>query len=209
MDPDSTLMLRVKKGDREAFAILVDKYKQPVINLLTRMVKDPVEAEDLAQSTFIQAFKYANKFNVTAKFSTWLFTIARNLALNELRRRARHPADSMDSKIEDEEGSIIAQYEDKKTEHPTTSIIRNELYEKVEEALSQLPEAQRTAIILFQQEELSYEEIAKILGCSVGATKSLIHRGRETLKHILKPYLQTGEWEPKHGSKNPNPKRNF
>src|SRR5437660_7523447 len=95
-DPDATLMLRVKRGDDAAFAELVDKYKQPVMNLVYRILRDASEAEDLAQNVFLQVYKSAHRYEVTARFSTWLFTIARNLCLNEIRRRSRHPADSIE-----------------------------------------------------------------------------------------------------------------
>ena len=95
-DPDAALMLRVKQGDSGAFAELVDKYKQPVVNLAHRMLRDATEAEDVAQNVFIQVHRSADRYQVSAKFSTWLFTIARNFCLNEIRRRSRHPADSMD-----------------------------------------------------------------------------------------------------------------
>ena len=97
LDPDATLMLRVKQGDAEAFEELVEKYKRPVLNLVYRMIGDPTEAEDLAQNVFVQVFRSADRYRVSAKFSTWLFTIARNLCLNEIRRRKRHPADSLDA----------------------------------------------------------------------------------------------------------------
>ena len=88
-DPDADLMLRVKQGDRSAFEALVEKYQQPVMNLIYRMLPDAAEAEDIAQHVFLQVFKSAHRYEVSAKFSTWLFTIARNLSLNELRRRSR------------------------------------------------------------------------------------------------------------------------
>src|SRR5258708_28964415 len=96
-DTDAALMLRVKQGDGAAFAELVDKYKQPVMNFAWRMLRDATEAEDLAQNVFLQVHKSAHRYKVSARFSTWLFTIARNLCLNEIRRRSRHPADSMDA----------------------------------------------------------------------------------------------------------------
>src|SRR2546422_3338040 len=102
-DPDAALMLRVKQGDRDAFALLVDKYKQPVINLAYRTLADATEAEDLAQHVFLQVYKSAHRYEISAKFSTWIFTIARNLCLNEIRRRSRHPADSLDQHFGDEE----------------------------------------------------------------------------------------------------------
>lgn len=193
-DPDAEMMLRVKRGDREAFAVLVDKYKQPVINLAYRTVQDLTEAEDLAQNVFVQVFKSAPRYEVTAKFSTWLFTIARNLCLNELRRRARHPAESLDATAPDHEDQPLRQIEDRKGFSAPDALLHCELADKIEEALARLPEKQRTAILLCRQEECSYDDIAAILECSVSATKSLIHRGRETLKQLLKPYLATGVW---------------
>ena len=195
LDPDAALMLRVREGDAAAFEALVEKYKQPVFNFLYRTLQDPAEAEDVAQNVFLQMFKSARRYQVTAKFSTWLFTIARNLCLNEIRRRVRHPAESMDTTVADEEERTPRQYEDAKSAQPHDLILRGELEAKVEEAIAALPEKQRTALLLCREEELSYEEISAVLGCSLSATKSLIHRARETLKQQLKPYLHSGTWK--------------
>jgi len=197
LDPDAALMLRVKQGDTAAFTTLVEKYQQPVMNLAARTLRDPTEAEDLAQNVFIQVFKSAARYQSTAKFSTWLFTIARNLCLNEIRRRSRHPAESLDAPHPDQEDQPRHQFEDVRNFSPPDSLLHGELAQKIEQALAGLPENQRTAILLCRQDELSYEEIAEVLGCSLSATKSLIHRGRETLKEKLKPYLHTGEWQEK------------
>src|SRR4051812_36160811 len=193
-DPDAALMLRVKQGDRDAFAELVEKYKQPVMNLVFRTLRDPTEAEDLAQHVFIQVYKSAHRYEVSAKFSTWLFTIARNLCLNEIRRRSRHPADSLDQHLAGEEDQPARDISDRKAFAAPDEMLNRELVEKIDEALADLPENQRTAIQLCRQEELSYEDIAEVLGCSLSATKSIIHRAREVLKQRLKPYLRTGVW---------------
>jgi len=195
LDPDAALMLRVKQGDTAAFTTLVEKYKQPVLNLAWRTLRDETEAEDLAQNVFVQAWKSAERYQATAKFSTWLFTIARNLCLNEIRRRVRHPAESLDQTRDDSEDQPLHQVVDKRIAAAPDELLRGELEHKVDEALSALPENQRTALVLCRQEELSYEEIAAVLGCSLSATKSLIHRARETLKARLKPYLHSGVWE--------------
>lgn len=194
-DPDAVLMLRVKRGDRDAFAALVEKYKQPLFNFIFRTLRDETEAEDVAQNVFLQVYKSRARYERTAKFSTWLFTIARNLCLNEIRRRSRHPAESLEESHAEHEDQPQRQYEDKRIFLPTETALHGELAVKIEEALAELPENQRTAILLCRQDELSYEEIAKVLDCSLSATKSLIHRGRETLKEKLKPYLQTGDWK--------------
>jgi RNA polymerase sigma-70 factor, ECF subfamily len=193
-DRDAALMLRVKHGDRDAFEELVNKYRQPVMNLVYRTLPDATEAEDLAQQVFLQVFKSAHRYEAAAKFSTWLFTIARNLCLNEIRRRARHPAESMDAPSPEDESQPLRQIEDMKTFTPPESLLHGELEARIEEALADLPEKQRTAILLCRRDELSYEDIGRVIGCSLSATKSLIHRGRETLKERLKPYLRTGVW---------------
>lgn len=204
-DPDAVLMLRVKRGDLAAFEQLVEKYKQPIVNLMFRMVHDLEEAEDLAQNVFIRVFRSAARYEVSAKFSTWLFTIARHLCLNEIRRRSRHPAESLEAGTAESDSDRPArQYEDTKIFSPPANYLQTELEEKIQQALDALPEKQRLAIVLCRQDELSYEEIAEVLGCSVSATKSLIHRGRETLKQRLKPYLQTGIWE---AGETPAPRR--
>ncbi|MBM3879580.1 MAG: sigma-70 family RNA polymerase sigma factor [Verrucomicrobia bacterium] len=196
-DPDATLMLRVKRGDLAAFEALVKKYQQPVINLLYRTLPDAAEAEDLAQAVFVQVYRSAGRYRASAKFSTWLFTIARNLCLNEIRRRTRHPAESLEAPHPVHDTEARRQYPDVLTPGPVEALLHGELEQKVEAALRALPENQRIALLLCRQEELSYEDIAATLGCSLSATKSLIHRARETLKQRLKAYLRTGAWEEK------------
>jgi len=188
-------MLRVKRGDRAAFTELVEKWKQPVMNFIFGTLRDEIEAEDVAQNTFVQVWKSRARYERTAKFSTWLFTIARNLCLNEIRRRSRHPAESLEETFGETDDQPSRQFEDKNIALATENVLHGELAKKIEEALAELPENQRTAILLCRRDEVSYEEIAEILGCSLSATKSIIHRGRETLKEKLKPYLQTGEWD--------------
>lgn len=194
LDPDAALMLRVKQGDTEAFTALVEKYKQPVMNLAYRTLRDATEAEDLAQNVFVQAWKSASRYEPTAKFSTWIFTIARNLCLNEIRRRTRHPAESLDQTRDDNPELPLFQVEDRRLASTPDQLLRGELESKVDQAIAALPENQRMALALCHEDELSYEQIAEVLDCSLSATKSLIHRARETLKQKLKPYLKTGDW---------------
>ena len=190
-------MLCVKQGGPEAsdaFAQLVTRWKQPVMAFVFRTLPDPDEAEDLAQGVFVQLWRTAGRYQPTAKFSTFLFTIARNLCLNEVRRRKRHPADSLDDASPEDESHPARQVADRSISGADVEVENSELHAKVSEALADLPEKQRTALILCREGELSYEEIAAILETSVPATKSLIHRAREVLKSRLKPYLRTGEW---------------
>jgi RNA polymerase sigma-70 factor (ECF subfamily) len=193
-DPDAALMLRAKNGDTAAFEQLVENYKQPVFNLMFRMLHDASEAEDLAQTVFVRVFQSASRYEPSAKFSTWIYTIARHLCLNEIRRRSRHPAVSLDSSQTDDEEAAPRQFEDPRSFTAPEALLHGELEAKIQQALDQLPEKQRLAVLLCRQDELSYEQIAAILGLSLSATKSLIHRARETLKLKLKPYLQSGAW---------------
>ncbi len=195
IDSDAALMLKVQGGNDAAFEALVGRYQQPVINVVARIVGDPTEAEDVAQNVFLQAYKAAGRYKATAKFSTWLFTIARNLSLNELRRRSRHPASSMDAPPDWDEEQPARQFEDRTVPLASEAALQSELAEKIEQVLAELPANQRTAIVLIREKGVSYEEIARILGCSLSAVKSLIHRGRETIKSRIKPYLASGAWE--------------
>lgn len=194
VDTDAELMMRVRDGDREAFEELVMRYQQPVLNFISRTLRDETEAEDVAQHTFVQVWKSAHRYQVTARFTTWLFTIARNLCLNEIRRRSRHPADSLEATEGDESEGPSRPLADPGAFLASDHLASSELVQKVDEAIGALPENQRTALLLCREEELSYEEIGRILGTSLSATKSLIFRARETLKQRIKPYLKTGEW---------------
>ena len=193
-DPDSQLMLRVKQGDMAAFESLVEKFKQPVMGLVYRTLRDADEAEDIAQAVFVQVYKSRDRYQASARFTTWLFTITRNFCLNEIRRRVRHPAEALDQPLagsDDTAGSLIP---DASIRDAGDQSLSGELERKVDEAVRDLPELQRTALLLCREEDVSYDDIAKVLGTSLSATKSLIHRARETLKARLKPYLQTGDW---------------
>jgi RNA polymerase sigma-70 factor (ECF subfamily) len=197
-DDDAALMLRVQGGDLPAFEAIVEKYRLPVFNFVHRTLRDAEEAEDIAQQVFLQAWKAAGRYRVASRFSTWLFTIARNLCLNELRRRGRHRTDSLDAPIEAGGAPREREIEDCRSLGVTGTVLLEELGEKIEEALADLPESQRSAILLLREKEMAYEDIAVVLGVSVSAVKSLIHRGRETLKHRIKGYLLSGSWEDRH-----------
>jgi RNA polymerase sigma-70 factor, ECF subfamily len=116
LDPDAQLMLRVQGGDREAFETLVTRHRQSVMNLAYRILGDLNEAEDISQNAFVQVFKSARRYRVSAKFSTWLYTIARNLCLNEIRRRSRHRAESIDADQAELEHRPSRDLEDQQTQ---------------------------------------------------------------------------------------------
>ncbi len=182
-------MQLVKEGDENAFRELVERHQRVVINVIHRSIGDAWEAEDLAQRVFVQVYRSAGRYKPTAKFTTWLFTIVHNTVLNEHRRRARHAADSLEAMTEprDPEG-IGVQVADARTPDPASEAVERELQAKILAAIERLPEQQRTAVILCRYEGLPYEEIAKVLKCSVSAVKSLLHRARLTLKDDLRGY---------------------
>ncbi|MEI6082772.1 MAG: sigma-70 family RNA polymerase sigma factor [Verrucomicrobiota bacterium] len=183
-DTDLVLMTRVKEGDEDAFRELIERYQRPVINMIYRSIGDAWEAEDLAQRVFIQVFRSAGRYQATAKFTTWLFTITRNTVLNEYRRRGRRATESLDALTENEESA--RQFADARTADPAQEVVERELQDTIHAAIQTLPEAQRTAVILCRFEGLAYEEIAVVLGCSVSAVKSLLNRAREALKEKLR-----------------------
>jgi RNA polymerase sigma-70 factor (ECF subfamily) len=188
-DSDVALMLRVKDGDEDALRELIERYQRPVINVIYRAIGDAWEAEDLAQRVFVQVYRSASRYKPTAKFTTWLFTITRNTILNEHRRRARHAAESLEALEQpaDTEDAGV-QLADARATDPARAAAERELQERIRAAIQRLPEAQRTAVILCRFEGLAYEEIAAVLGCSVSAVKSLLHRARQTLKEDLRGF---------------------
>lgn len=189
VDEDTELMLRVRDGDREAFRVLIERHQNAVVHFCYRSVGDAWEAEDVAQKVFLQVYKSAARYKPSAKFTTWLFTIARNTTLNELRRRQRHQAESIDQLSAESSESSGKQFADARADSPSDELQRRELQDQVQAAIQALPENQRTALVLLRDEEMSYEQIAAVIGCSVSATKSLLFRARETMKRKLHSYL--------------------
>jgi RNA polymerase sigma-70 factor (ECF subfamily) len=188
LDADAELMLRVRRGDRAAFRELVERHQRGVIQTVYRAIGDPWEAEDLAQRVFVQVWRSASRYEPTAKFTTWLFTIVHNTVLNERRRRARRGAESLDalSQPDGDTETFGTQFADAASPDPARAAAERELQVRISAAIRQLPDNQRTAVVLCRFEGFSYEEIAKVLRCSVPAVKSLLHRARETLKEQLK-----------------------
>ena len=195
---DVQLMLDVKAGDEQSFELLLHRYRTPLVNFLFRMVRSREQAEDLAQEVFIRVYRARDEYVPSAKFTTWLFRIATNLALNSLRDHRHEKLDiSMDAPVvADAEDGDEKPFEvaDK---HPT---IEQELVEEsrkqmIRHAIEKLPEKQRAAVLLHKYQELDYAEIAKILSCSESALKSLLFRAYETLRVELAPLVA------RHGAK--------
>jgi len=154
---------------------------------VAKMLGDDTDAEDIAQQVFIRVWNSAGRYTPTAKFTTWLFKIARNLVFNELRRRKRHPSTPLDAGGDNE---FELQVPDPAATSPAASMLDGELQEAIQLAIDSLPEAQRMAIILRRYEEMSYEEIAEVLDLSVPAVKSTLFRARADLRERLQKYLR-------------------
>lgn len=180
-DVDVALMHRIAGGDEQAFRALVERHQRAVVGTIAKMLRDPTEAEDLAQQTFLRVWKHAKRWKPDAKFTTYLYTIARNLVYNESRRRSRRREVSGDER-EEEQGKQIST--DPKVS-PDAEVAQIESHQEIDEVIASLPEAQRTAVVLYAYESLSYEEIGKVLGTSVASVKSLIFRARTTLREKL------------------------
>jgi RNA polymerase sigma-70 factor (ECF subfamily) len=156
-----------------------------VVGVITKMLRDPIEAEDLAQQVFLRVWKHARRWKPEAKFTTYLFTITRRLVYNESRRRSRRREISSDQQRDaiGQEPAAPARL------RPDAEAERSETHERIDAAIAALPESQRTAVILYSYESLPYEEIAKVLGTSIPSVKSLLFRARSTLKGQLADLL--------------------
>lgn len=184
---DIALMGRVQQGDMEAFRELVESHQGRIVGTVAKMLGDESEAEDVSQQVFVRIWKSAGRYQATAKFTTWLFKITRNLVFNELRRRKRHPNFSLDAESESGEGA--REMVDATARTPSGLMQEEELQEAIRKAIDGLPETQRMAVVLRRYEDLSYQEIADVLGLTVPAIKSLLFRARTELKEALKGYL--------------------
>ncbi len=181
-------MARVKHGDMEAFRELVERHQHRVIGTVAKMLGGDIESEDIAQQVFIRVWKSAGRYEPTAKFTTWLFKITRNLVFNELRRRKRHPGQSLDTASNPEDRPMQAV--DTSSKAPDAALLDEEMQIAIQRAIDELPETQRMAIILRRYDEVSYEEIGEILDLSVPAVKSVLFRARTELREKLRKYLE-------------------
>src|SRR5271170_65292 len=185
---DVQLMLDVKAGDEASFDFLLQKYRSPLVNFLNRMVRDRTTAEDLAQEVFLRVYRARKQYTPSAKFTTWLFRIATNVALNSVRDN-RHDklAVSLDAPLDDEDSAPreLPARDLRIDEH----MIERDRTEFIQRAIASLPEKQRAAVLLHKYEEMDYGEIARILDCSESALKSLLFRAYETLRVQLAPLV--------------------
>ncbi|RCX16524.1 RNA polymerase RpoE-like sigma-24 subunit [Anaerobacterium chartisolvens] len=186
---EGLLLEKAKKGDVEAFEQLIAGYQKRVFNIALKMIGNPEDASELAQETFIRVFKSIGKFKEESLFSTWIYRIATNICLDELRKRKGKKEISLDEDIKLENGEVSRQIEDTGPS-PEAVAERNELRRKVNDAIGLLTEEHRLVIIMRDIQGFSYEEIAKITGCPEGTVKSRINRARQSLKQLLKDRVE-------------------
>jgi len=184
-DRDLSLMRRIALGDTAALEELVEIHQHAVTGTVVKMLGNVADAEDVAQQVFVRIWRSAARYQPSAKFTTWLFTITRNLVFNEVRRRQRKPAISLEEREEQHFAITSIDGEMK----PDQSALHAELEAAVEAAIQRLPEKQRLAVVLRRYQELPYEEIGEILGLSIPAVKSVLFRARAQLKEDLQKYL--------------------
>lgn len=184
---DQALVERVQKGDKKAFDILVLKYQQRVMNILSRYVRDAAEVQDLAQETFIKAYRALATFRGDSAFYTWVYRIAINTAKNFLVAQGRRPP------RDDVEASDAEQYSGadglQENASPERILLKDEIAEMVFNTIEELPDDLKMAITLREIDGLSYDEIAETMSCPIGTVRSRIFRARETIDEKIRPLL--------------------
>jgi len=190
IDSDLELMLRVRQGDAESFDKLLRRYRTPIVRYFCRMVRDQALAEDLAQEAFLRVYKARQRYRPDARFTTWLYRIATNLALNAIR-------DGKGMQWHSENGSSEDGDRQWDLADPKASVeqqmIETDRQRMIHEAIEALPENQRAAVILHKYQEVDYHQISEILKVSESAVKSLLYRAYETLRVRLEPLVREGQ----------------
>ncbi len=189
---DQALVERAQRGDQQAFGLLVEKYQRKLARLLSRMMRDSAEIEDVVQESFIKAYRALPNFRGDSAFYTWLYRIGINTAKNYLVAMGRRPQVSKDIEIEDAENFEDAD-ELRSMATPESELMTKEIAKTVNDTMMSLPDDLRTAITLREIEGLSYEEIASVMDCPIGTVRSRIFRARETIAAKLRPLLDTPE----------------
>lgn len=184
---DQLLVERVQQGDKAAYDVLVRKYQHKIVKLISRYVYEPAEALDIAQETFIKAYRALPRFRGDSAFYTWLYRIAINTAKNHLVAEGRRPVDRQLDLQDPEHYDLNARLKEVAT--PESLALADEIQLTVESAIDELPEELRTAIVLRELEGMSYEEIAAAMDCPVGTVRSRIFRAREAITNRLQPLL--------------------
>lgn len=186
---DSQLIREIKEGQIDFYAILIERYEKKILSFILHLLRSynmEAYAEDICQETFYKAFKSLKTFrDEEATFSTWLYTIARNTALSEL-RKTKHIEISLEDTVSNPQVSSMLL--------PEQELLKNERVQKVRDAINNLPEKQRSALILREYEQLDYKEIAQILESTVSSVKSLLFRARNSIKDQLESYVDENQW---------------
>lgn len=188
-DPDVALMLRLQAGDQSVFQELFQKFSPRVLQYARRLVGSEAQAEELTQDVFVQVFRFRHRYRPQSRLATWLFTIATNLCLNELRRPERKlKVDLWDRKdaTDNREGPALP---DPEARTPEENAATRELARRLEAQVAELPPKQRAALLLSRIDGLAYRDVAQALGCSEGAVKALLFRATQTLKRNLREFL--------------------
>jgi RNA polymerase sigma-70 factor (ECF subfamily) len=186
---DADVMLRVKAGDQSAFDFLVQKYRRPLVSFMYRMARNTAAAEDLAQEVFLRVYRSRQSYEASAKFTTWLYRIATNLAVNHARDTRKERPEVMVSLDEpDEETGTTMDVADSKMS-AEESLVRRERMLAIRSKVEALPERQKLAVIMHKYQQMDYKQIADVLKLSESATKSLLFRAYQTLREQLKEFV--------------------
>ncbi len=186
---DAEIMLRVKAGDQSAFDYLVQKYRRPLVSFMYRMAHSTAAAEDLAQEVFLRVYRSRATYEASAKFTTWLYRIATNLAVNHARdTRHERPEVTVSLDEPDEETGTTMDVADT-TITAEESLLRRERMQAIRSKVESLPERQRLAVIMHKYQQMDYKQISEVLKLSESATKSLLFRAYETLREQLKEFI--------------------
>ena len=177
-------MVKIAEGDEDAFEILVDRHQASVLNLIYRFIGDRTQAKDLAQEVFIRVWQAAKTYRPEAKFTTWLYRITANLCFNELKSSRRRKWFSFHRSDEEGEYTLEETLADR-APSAEDLLLEKERSRQISDALQSLPDNQRMALVLKRYDDLSYAEIAQIIGCSVSAVESLLVRAKKTLQEKL------------------------
>ena len=188
-DPDVALMLRVQAGDQAAYQELFTKFAPRILQYARRLVGSEARAEEVTQDVFVQVFRFRLRYRPDARFSTWLYTIATNLCLNELRRPERHLRVDIWDRRDDEPDREGPPLPDPQAVDPEAGAASRELARALETAIAELPPKQRAALLLSRMDGLAYRDVGDALGCSEGAVKALLFRATHSLKARLREHM--------------------